>query len=250
MALTQEQIDFFHTNGYLRYGPLLSAEELALLREQYDLEFERAWASNQFANLTLPYDSRSAEEKRQAERQMYQIVQMCERNLHFRRQLYHPTMLAVFTDLMGPNLQLFHDQALFKPAHTGGPVYWHQDNAYWKCRPATLISCWLTLDDVVCENGAMQVIPGSHLTPIWHDPQTTNPLLQVDTRRLPAPVVIDLPAGGCMFHHCQTLHYTQPNSTPNQRRALAIHVMTPGTVQHGDKAMPISFSRPLLQARW
>jgi len=249
MALSQEQIDFFHTNGYLRYGPLLSADELALLREQYDLEFQRAWASNQFANLTQPY-GRSAEEKRQAERQMYQIIQMSDRNIHFRRMLYHPTMLAVLTDLLGPNLQLFHDQALFKPAHTGGPVYWHQDNAYWKCRPATLISCWLTLDDVVRDNGAMQVVPGSHLTPIWHDPQATNPLLQVDTSGLPAPEIIDLPAGGCMFHHCQTLHYTQPNSTPNQRRAFAIHVMTPGTLQHGDQALPVSFSRPVLQARW
>ena len=30
-----------------------------------------------------------------------------------------------------------------------------------------------------------------------------------------------------MFHHCQTLHYTQPNETDGQRRAFAIHFMTP-----------------------
>ena len=38
-------------------------------------------------------------------------------------------------DLIGPTIQLFHDQALFKPAHTGGPIHWHQDNGYWQCEP-------------------------------------------------------------------------------------------------------------------
>ena len=41
--------------------------------------------------------------------------------------------------------------------------------------------------------------------------------------------VVDLPAGGALFHHCQTLHYTPPNATSRQRRALAIHLMPPGT---------------------
>ena len=36
------------------------------------------------------------------------------------------------------------------------------DNIYWKCEPANLVSCWITLDDAYLENGAMQVIPGSH----------------------------------------------------------------------------------------
>ena len=40
-------------------------------------------------------------------------------------------------------------------------------------------------------------------------------------------VVADLPAGGITLHHCQTLHRTAPNTTDRQRRALAIHYMTP-----------------------
>ena len=43
-------------------------------------------------------------------------------------------------------------------------------------------------------------------------------------------VVIDLPVGGVMFHHCQTLHSTPPNRTERQRRAFAIHFMPPGTL--------------------
>jgi hypothetical protein len=54
-----------------------------------------------------------------------------------------------------------------------------------------------------------------------------------------------------MFHHCQTLHYTQPNETPNQRRAFAIHFMLPGTTSENPhiKSMPVGFGRPMLRMR-
>ena len=122
---------------------------------------------------------------------------MCERNIHFRRLLYHPRFLDLVEDLIGPNIQLFHDQAIFKPPHHGGPVHWHQDNAYWNCSPPNLISLWLTLDDVDADNSAMQFIPGSHFRAISHqsavDTRGQHGLKEkVDPSKA---VVVDLPAG-------------------------------------------------------
>ena len=66
--------------------------------------------------------------------------------------------------------------------------------------------------------------------------------------------VIDLPAGGCMFHHCQTLHYTQPNTTDRQRRAFAMHLMAPGTrspvpglAQDAGQSIRVDFRHPMLR---
>lgn len=143
---------------------------------------------------------------------------------------------------------LFHDQALFKPALHGGPVLWHQDNAYWQCRPANLVSCWLTLDDAVKANGAMQVIPGSHLKPVWHGASTaTNALIETPGVDESKAVVVELPAGGCMFHHCQTLHYTEPNTTERLRRAFVMHFMAPGTSNKKGEVMRSGFGHPLLR---
>ena len=146
---------------------------------------------------------------------------------------------------------LWHDQALWKPAHTGGPVTWHQDNAYWHLKPANLVSCWLTLDDVDVENGAMQVASGSHLKPVWHEDKDKggeSVLFDVEAAVDKSTVkVIDLPAGGAMFHHCQTLHYTQPNETDRQRRAFAIHFCTPGTMRIGQK-LTAGWTHPVLRA--
>ncbi|MDA0321558.1 MAG: phytanoyl-CoA dioxygenase family protein [Verrucomicrobia bacterium] len=249
MAFTQEQLNDFHRDGYVRLGRVLSDDELETLRENYDLEMDRARETNAYRNLSID-DGTDSDAKQAAPRRMLQITQMCERNIHFRRLLYNKAILEYVTDLIGPNIQLFHDQALFKPAKDGGAVFWHQDNAYWKCRPANLVSCWTTLDDVDVNNGAMQVIPGSHLSPVVHEQSDqTNALLDLQGVDESKAVAIDLPAGGCMFHHCQTLHYTAPNSTERQRRAFIMHFMTPGTRQGDDNGvLEVSFGRPILQS--
>jgi ectoine hydroxylase-related dioxygenase (phytanoyl-CoA dioxygenase family) len=246
MKLTQEKIDFFFENGYLKYGAVLEAEEMETLRREYDLEFLKADASCR--NLSESEGS-AADDKEKSPQKMLQITQICERNIHFRKAVFNDQILDVVEELMGPGIMLFHDQALFKPAKTGGPVPWHQDNGYWNCSPANLISCWIALDDAYRENGAMQVLPGSHLKPYRHAELTESNRL----REIQAPVdeskvvVVDLKAGECLFHHCQTLHYTQPNTTEHQRRAFIIHFMVPGTRKSSGERIPIGFSHPVLR---
>jgi ectoine hydroxylase-related dioxygenase (phytanoyl-CoA dioxygenase family) len=243
MTLTQTQIDFFQEHGYLVLGPLLKHEEIATLRSEYDAEFRKAVEGGTTRNLAVERDK----EKEDAPGQMFQIMQMCERNLHYRKLLHDARILDAVQDLIGPNIMLFHDQALYKPARHGGPVHWHQDNAYWKCLPATLLSCWLTLDDVDKDNGAMQVIPGSHLRPVWHEDTNTPALIETKGFDKSKAVIVDLPAGGAMLHHCQTLHYTAPNTTDRQRRAFAIHFMPPGTRDRSGKVIQVSYGHPMLR---
>jgi len=257
-SLSTQQITSFHNQGYLQIGKLLDDELVDQLRDEYDRLFAEAREDGRYRNLAADNTDDIAE-KRDADGQMLQIMQMCERSLLYRQLLYDDRILDVAESLIGPNIQLFHDQALFKPAQQGEAVFWHQDNAYWKCVPANLVSCWLTLDDVDVTNGAMHVIPGSHRMPVDHDRSgSTSALLDVGASvDKDQAVVVELPAGGVMFHHCQTLHYTPPNRTDRQRRAFAIHFMPPGTsrktrVDQPDAAtehLAISYSRPLLRAR-
>ena len=244
-ALTQAQADSFRRDGFVAIGKLLEDSSIEALREEYDRLFSEARDSDRYRNLSAAKDAPTDSDGEE----MLQIMQMCERSLLFRQLLFDERILNIAEDLIGPNLQLFHDQALYKPAHRGGPISWHQDTAYWKCIPANLVSCWLTLDDVDAANGAMHLLPGSHLHPLTHE--RTEVLLdsgsQVDQSQA---VVIELPAGGVMFHHCQTAHHTPPNTTDRQRRAFAIHFMAPGTRSAPTgEYMPVSFGRPILRMR-
>jgi ectoine hydroxylase-related dioxygenase (phytanoyl-CoA dioxygenase family) len=245
-SLSQEQIDHFRQRGFAVVGKVLEADELRELQDEYDRVFSEARRTAQMRNLASSDGSATTE----ADEEMLQIMQMCERSILFRRLLYDKRILDCAEDLIGPNLQLFHDQALFKPAHCGGPVHWHQDNGYWECTPANIVSCWMTLDDVDVHNGAMHVIPGSHLQPVEHVRDEKTPLYNLEDKvDASAAEIIDLPAGGIMFHHCQMLHHTPPNRTDRQRRAFAIHLMNPGTRSGDGSHMEVSFSRPMLRMR-
>lgn len=234
MDITQEQLDFFHAQGYLPWGKVLDDEQIDVLRSAYDSAFSDL-ASKELAG---------------SGSRMLQILNLGERSLPFHRLRHHEPILEVLRALLGPNLQLFHDQALWKPAHDGGPVHWHQDNSYWNLRPATAISCWLTLDDADADNGTMQVIPGSHLHPVRHLPTPDSSALTDASAGLDVSRAVTVPvvAGACLFHHCHTLHYTAPNRSERQRRAFIIHAMGPGTRQNGTP-IPVDYHHPILSLR-
>ena len=249
-SLTHDQVSHFREHGYVRVGKLLDDELVERLRHEYDRIFAEARVDGCYRNLTMD-DIDDVEAKANAPGQMLQIMQMCERSILFRELLYDGRILDLVEDLIGPNIQLFHDQALFKPARNGEAVYWHQDNAYWQCLPAQLVSCWMALDDVDVENGAMHLMPGSHLRAMAHERNTKGGTLldigdQVDESRA---AVIDLPAGGVLLHHCQAWHYTPPNRTERQRRAFVMHFMQPGTRRSTGEFIEVSFRQPMLRAR-
>ena len=52
-ALTPEQIEFFHQNGYIAIGKLLEDEHIEILRREYDREFAAARKDNRFRNLAI-----------------------------------------------------------------------------------------------------------------------------------------------------------------------------------------------------
>ena len=209
-ALAPDQIDQFNTRGFVSLGRVLDDDTLAQLRAEYDRLFAQARTDGNFRNLAID-DTDDTGAKNEAAEQMLQIMQMCERSLVFRRLLYNDALLDRIEDLIGPNIMLFHDQALFKPAHHGGAVFWHQDNAYWQCQPANLVSCWITLDDVDASNGAMHLIPGSHLVSVQHDRSaSTNALLDLGDQIDPEDAeVVELPAGGA--RPCITRRPTPPS---------------------------------------
>ncbi len=233
MELTQQHLDTFHSTGFLAWGRILNDQQLDELRGAYDAAFAAS-------------DSR---ELAGSGKRMRQILNLGERSLPFDRLRHYAPILQVFTQLLGPRLQLWHDQALWKPARDGGAVFWHQDNSYWKLRPATAVSCWLTLDDADADNGTMQLIPCSHLHPVEHGAvHDTNALVDASAHvDVSAAITVPLPAGACLFHHCQTLHYTAPNLSDRQRRAFIIHAIAPGTCGPDDTPIPVDRHHPLLQ---
>ena len=236
MRLMPKEVEQFRREGYLKIDKrVIDDEHLTVLREHYDAVFaqKRGTTGEGLRNLAVVGDSESSEDIDSAE-EMLQIMEMWRFDEEYRKLLYHEPLLDIAESLIGSDIQLFHDQALYKPAYHGGEVYWHQDNAYWQCKPPNLVSIWIALDDADQENGCMNVIPGSYSEGLAAHGRAESEkgklpaLLQVDAdvdRAVPVPVK----AGCVMVHHCMTLHQTNPNRSSRDRRALAIHYMPSGT---------------------
>jgi Protein involved in biosynthesis of mitomycin antibiotics/polyketide fumonisin len=239
--LTQEQIQSFRENGFLNYGPVLTPEETAELREGLKRVMSGKSAAKPEANRNLLGEG--------SEQVVVQIVNIWEAEPAFRVHLSHPKIVQMVSELMGTDtVRVWHDQIQVKPSHIGGPTYWHQDHPYWPViQPADLVSAWVAIDDATVENGCMWMVPGSHRWgpynggTIGTDPETYGPAPK-DRDFLPegaeiAAVPCPVPAGGVVFHHCLTWHGAPPNYSGVGRPAIAVHYM-PGWTRYEPEGRP------------
>jgi ectoine hydroxylase-related dioxygenase (phytanoyl-CoA dioxygenase family) len=239
--LTPPQIDAFHRNGFLDGGRILDDNAVEALRTDLDRVMqagpdgfpEEGPRPALFRNLSW----------NDADRTVWQIVNIWEVAPAFRQLLYHPFIVTAIAQLTGASdLMVWHDQLLYKPPGNGGATRWHQDAPLWPIiRPMTPVSAWVALDDVDEENGCMWMVPGSHR---WGDQmaflRTQVHLKHLDEfphlRGFTPPADADVTAldpqsrpvkhGEVAFHHCLTWHGSPQNRSTRPRRAIAIHYMT------------------------
>jgi ectoine hydroxylase len=127
---------------------------------------------------------------------------------------------------LGGAVAPFTSKLNFKRAAQGSEFPWHQDYPYWYVAVGTdaqdVVTAIVFLDDATVDNGALRVIPGSHL----NGPARRNP--SDPTRFLTDPsaidtadaVVIEAPAGTVIWFGAFLVHCSTPNRTTGHRRAL------------------------------
>lgn len=227
IRLDQEQIAFFHREGYLALSSITTDEEVARIRQVYDELFARR-AGREEGN---QFDLAGTDEEGSRE-SLPQIMSPSKYAPELAETLYRRNALVIARQLLGEQAVFKGEHAIFKPPRYGAATPWHQDEAYWD--PAleyNEVSIWMPLQPATPENGCMYFIPGSHkLEVIPHRPINNDPRIhglegdEVDTSHA---VACPLPAGGATVHFSRTLHYTPPNRSTIPRRAYILAFGTP-----------------------
>jgi ectoine hydroxylase-related dioxygenase (phytanoyl-CoA dioxygenase family) len=137
-------------------------------------------------------------------------------------------------DLVGPDANLYWDQAVYKKPEKPRRFPWHQDNGYTFVEPQQYLTCWVALTDATVENGCPQVVPGLHrlgtLAHRYVDPLGFECFADPD-RVVAAPVR----AGGIVVFSSLTPHLTGPNTTGHVRKAYILQYAPSGArIQEGD----------------
>ena len=199
---------------------------MAQIREIYDRLFARraGWDDGMY------HDLAGAEEAGTPAR-MPQIMKPALRK--HAPELFETQLLAnaanIGQQILGDDCITEVQHAILKPS--GGPeAPWHQDAAYMGgvCVFRTF-TFWVPLQPATVDNGCMQFVPGSHRSGTFeHQSMNNDPRIHAleltpeEKSKVVEPVACPLPAGGATLHDAYTLHYTGPNDTEDDRRALIL----------------------------
>jgi ectoine hydroxylase-related dioxygenase (phytanoyl-CoA dioxygenase family) len=122
----------------------------------------------------------------------------------------------------------FHSKLMQKEPRVGGAWEWHQDYGYWyanHCLFPYMASCLVAIDPATSENGCLQLIKGSHhMGRIDHGKageQTGADIERVnEALKYLELVKCEMEPGSALFFHCNLLHRSDANRSPNPRWSL------------------------------
>src|SRR5437868_3102088 len=155
--LADDQIDFFHTNGYLAGIRVLNDEQIDVLRDELAELVDPNHPGN---DLFYEFHSNESTDPLTV---LFHALGAWRIKLGFHDLLWNPAFLMPASQLLGGAVRFWHDQLFCKPADHGGVVAWHQDYSYWtRTQPMAHLSCWIGLDDSTRENGCVHYVAGSH----------------------------------------------------------------------------------------
>ena len=205
--LAPEQIDGFRRLGYLSPIPVLSNARAAGLLQQLE-DFERSQGGPLKGAL----------------RHKSHLLFSWLNDL-----IREEKILDAIEDLYGADLLCWTTNFFIKEAHDPAYVSWHQDSTYWGLSKPDVVTAWVALSESSAANGAMEVIPGSHLLPqIPHrDTFSKHNLLtrgqEVAVEVNPADAVkLELEPGQMSLHHVRIIHGSPPNASARRRVGFAI----------------------------
>jgi len=156
-------------------------------------------------------------------------------NLHrrppFRLVANHPAIVAVLVGLLGPDVDCFNSQFIFKnPGAWGQP--WHQDSLYFALERGPQVGVWLATSQATAENGCLFVLPGSHTEPLHEHVPDRRPganlgYLEIVDHDTSGEVPVEMAPGDVLLFHSFLMHRSGDNGTGGRRTALVLH-HTPG----------------------
>jgi non-heme Fe2+,alpha-ketoglutarate-dependent halogenase len=212
-TLSGEQLRQFNEVGFVFPVDVFGDSEMAAHRAYFDDLMERA--------LQKGWSSYSINEWHKHCAEIWDLVT-------------EPRILDCVQDLLGETLICWGTHYFAKMPGDGKQVSWHQDASYWPLTPSKTVTVWLAIDDADEGNGAMKLIPGSHIhgqIEFEKSSETEHNVLN-QTVRDPLtyggqPVTVALRAGQMSLHTDLLLHGSDVNVSARRRCGLTMRFISP-----------------------
>jgi ectoine hydroxylase-related dioxygenase (phytanoyl-CoA dioxygenase family) len=250
--LTDEQVRFYHEEGYLPGIRVLNDAQVERLREQLVVLLDPNHEGHEY---WYEYHTNESPDRNQV---LFHALGAWRIQPGFHDLLWNPAFLVPAAQLLGGPVRFWHDQLFCKPARHGGVVAWHQDYSYWtRTQPMAHLTCWIGLDDSLRDNGCVHYVPHSHtwqllpITGLAGDMGAIRKVLNDEQwEQFSHPVAVELTKGECTFHHPLMIHGSFENRTDRPRRAAVLNVVRDGVRSATDEPLlagvpPVPSGQPL-----
>jgi phytanoyl-CoA hydroxylase len=145
-----------------------------------------------------------------------------------RRLLDCAALVDFRTEVVGPSVRLYFDQAVYKKPRCQQVVPWHQDDGYNPKVPSDYTTFWVAITDTTVANGTIRFQSGRHHEgprPHW---RTSGGYLVCEAGA-DGGVAVELQRGDVVAFSSLLPHATGPNTTPRIRKAYIATCVPDGT---------------------
>ncbi len=212
--LAESLIADYQRDGVIVLRQWLSPEELADARTQVARYQAEQLARLPPGDYTLEPDGRTV-------RNLWRLEQ---HDAWFRDFALQPRFLEALRPLLTGEPVLVGVETFNKPALVGSAVPPHQDNAYFCQTPPDVLTLWIALDAATEANGAVEYLPGSHHELRAHRASgvkgNSMGLAEPPRAGESGAFLGIINPGDALVHHCQTIHFSAPNRSPEPRLSL------------------------------
>jgi len=152
----------------------------------------------------------------------------------FRAFAREPRLLACVAGRIGPDLDCFLSQFIFKnPGALGQP--WHQDAYYFPFDRGPQVGVWLAVTEATLANGPLWVLPGSHREPVHavepdRRAHAQFGYVEITDHDMSGAVPVLLRPGDLLVFHGHLMHKSTDNLSSSMRAAMVYHYGAAGTV--------------------
>jgi len=217
-SLTQDQIDFYQKNRYIKLKNVLNAETIQFFNE----------AITQQVN-AMNKEQTALEERSTYGKAFLQLFNLWVENSIVKELIFSKRLAKIASDLLEVNgVRLYHDQALFKEGG-GGITPWHADQYYWPLETDKTVTAWLPLQATPLEMGPLEFSAGSHSIVEGRELEIgdeSEELIQKKLRVTDFKHVIEaFDLGEISFHSGWVFHRAGANVTNDMRKVMTIIYM-------------------------
>ena len=160
LRLSQQEIDFYQENGFLRLEGVYSQDEVDELSRELDYVIEnfatrgKGWSG--------PWRQQIMNPEEEAQSVLVALHEIQCYAASWMRAIVKPRLVESLVDILGPNVEFHHSTLHAKGPDFGAPFPMHQDYPFYPHEDGRYIDAILHVDGADEDSGCLKFLAGSH----------------------------------------------------------------------------------------